>query len=45
MKMPSVKMSKKTAMIGAGALAGAVVLGVAIWLIVKNSNKKSKKKY
>lgn len=44
MKMPSVKMSKKTAMISAGALAGAAVLGVAIWLIVR-STQKSKKKY
>lgn len=45
MKMPSLKMSKKTAMVTAGALAGAAVLGVAIWLIVKNSKKKKSKKY
>lgn len=40
MKMPSVKMSKKTAMISAGALVGAAVVGVAIWLIVKETKKK-----
>lgn len=44
--MPSMKMkmSKKTAMISAGALAGAAVLGVAIWLIVKNTKKSKKSK-
>ena len=42
MKMPSMKMSKKTAMMSAGALAGAAILGVTIWLIVRNT-KKSKK--
>lgn len=42
MKMPSVKMSKKTVMIGAGAVAGAAVLGLAIWLIVRSAKSKKK---